>query len=122
MPDLQHTFGADLTVSATGDLALSDGTQLGQERVLRRLLTAPGNYIWQLAYGAGLPGFIGTPAQSDRISAVAKAQMYRESVVLRNPAPVVSVDVEPTGVVTLDIKYADATTQQTTTLSFSLNG
>ncbi len=122
MPDLQHTYGADLTVSANGDLALSDSTALGRERVLKRLLTAPGAYIWHPAYGAGLPGFIGNPAHADRIAAVARAQMYREAVVVRNPAPKVSVDAQPTGVVTLDIQYADAPTQQAVSLTFSLNG
>lgn len=122
MADIQHTFGADLTLSATGDVATSDGTQLGQERVLRRLLTVPKGYIWHLNYGAGLPRFIGNVANKLRIAAVAKAQMYREALVSRNPAPAVSVDVQPTGVVTLDIKYVDATSQAPQTINFNLNG
>jgi hypothetical protein len=122
MPDLSQTFGADLTLSATGDLALADGTALGQQRVLRRLLTAPRDYIWHVAYGAGLPRFVGQPAHPDRIAAITRSQMYREAVVLRNPAPVVTVNGQPTSVVTLSIQYADATSQQPAVLNFSLNG
>jgi hypothetical protein len=122
MADLSHTYGSDLTVSPTGDLALADNTLLGEQRVLRRLLTAPGAYLWHLNYGAGLPRFVGQPANGQRIAAVAKAQMYREKIVTRNPAPVVSVDVQPAGVVTLDIQYVDATTQQTASLNPTLNG
>ena len=47
MPDLAHQFGADLVAGATGDLAVVDGPALGRQRVLRRLLTNPGDYIWQ---------------------------------------------------------------------------
>jgi hypothetical protein len=122
MPDIQHTFGNDLTVSATGDIALSDTTQLGQERVLRRLLTAPKAYVWHLNYGAGLPRFVGLPANKPRIAAVARAQMYREAAVARAPAPAIAVDVQQTGVVTLSIAYSDAASLTPVVLNFNLNG
>jgi hypothetical protein len=122
MADIQHTYGNDLTLSLTSDIATSDGSQLGQERVLRRLLTIPGAYIWHLNYGAGLPRFVGLVANRLRIAALAKAQMYREAAVARNPAPIVSVDVQNTGVVTLGIKYADAASQKPQTLNLNLNG
>lgn len=122
MPDLAHVYGNDLSVSANGDLALSDGTTLGQERVLRRLLTAPGAYIWQLDYGAGLPRFVGEVANKARIAAVARSQIHREDIVARTPAPVITVDVQPNSVVTLDIQYVDTATQAAAGVNFSLNG
>lgn len=122
MADIAHQFGSDLTISATGDIAISDGAQLGKERILRRLLTIPGSYIWHLAYGAGLPRFVGQVANKLRIAAVARSQMYREASVSRSPAPAIAVDVQPTGVVTLNISYADATTQQTVSINHNLNG
>ena len=54
MPDINHLWGNDLAFSATGDLATADVPTLTQQRVLRRLLTNPGDYIWELDYGAGL--------------------------------------------------------------------
>ena len=101
MANLQHTFGSDLTSSANGDILTSDGTREGQERVLRRLLTNPKVYIWHLNYGAGLPvnygaglpGFVGRVANSLGITAIAKAQMFLEAIVSRNPGPTISVDV-----------------------------
>ena len=122
MADLQHTFGSDLTISANGDILTSDGTQGGQERVLRRLLTNPKAYIWHLNYGAGLPGFVGRVANSLRTTAVAKAQMFLEAIVSRNPGPTISVDVQNTGVVTLDIQYVDATSLTPQVLNIPLNG
>ena len=122
MPDVQHTFGSDLTLSVNGDIDTSDGTQLGQERVLRRLLTNPQDYIWHLNYGAGLPGFVGLPTNEARISAITRAQMFRESVVARTPAPQITINVQPTGTVTESILYSDAATQQPVVLTFDLTG
>lgn len=116
--DLALTFGGDLSTDATGDLAVSSGSQLGQERVLRRLLTNPGNYLWWLAYGAGLARFIGRPAAPLRIAAVTKAQMALEAAVARNPPPKVVTQVGKDGTVTESISYVDAVsgTQQILTL------
>ena len=60
MPDVSHMYGNDLTAANNGDLAVSTLTQLGQERVIRRLMTSQGQYIFQLDYGAGLPAYLGT--------------------------------------------------------------
>lgn len=120
MPDVAHTFGSDLTLGPGGDIATSDGSQLGQERVLRRLLTNPSDYIWHLEYGAGLPSFIGQPTNKPRIAAITRAQMFLESVVARNPAPLITVDARSTGVVTETIVYADAPTGQQQVLTFNL--
>ena len=62
MPDISHQFSADLSLSPTGDLATITAPQLTQQRVLRRLLTNPGDYIWHPSYGAGLAAFVGQPA------------------------------------------------------------
>lgn len=117
MPDIQHTFGADLTVSPSGDLAVSSGPQLGLERVLRRLLTAAGEYIWQPAYGAGLPAAVGQVANPARLRAVIRAQMLAEAEVARTPAPVIDVTSSGDGTVFASIKYADAATGATQTLN-----
>ena len=67
MPDLFHQYGGDLLLGPSGDLASVDATLLGQQRVLRRLLTNPGDYLWNPAYGAGLGQFVGQPASVARI-------------------------------------------------------
>lgn len=120
MADLFHNFGADLAIGPTGDLALSSGSLLTQQRVLRRLLTNSGDYIWQIAYGGGLAQFIGQPTSSGQISAVVQDQLTRESRIAKTPAPQISVTAQMDGTVTLNIGYADSATGQTTSLSFSL--
>lgn len=118
MADASHVFGSDLSVGPTGDLALSSGTAYGQERVLRRLLTNPGDEIWLLDYGAGLPGMVGQPTNARRIQAIARSQMLQEQAVARTPAPTVDVTVQNTGVVTASVRYADANTGEPATLTF----
>lgn len=120
MADIWQQWGSDLIIGPTGDLATASGTSLGQQRVLRRLLTNPGDYIWQPDYGAGLAQFVGQPVNAFQIAAVVRSQIFREAVVARSPEPVVDVQVDDTGVVYVSIRYADATSLETQVLSFSM--
>ena len=126
MPDISHQWGSDLSLSPTGDLALADGPLLTRQRLLRRLLTNRGDYIWQLGYGAGLPGFVGQPANSSGIAALVRGQMFKEPGVATAPAP--DIEVSPmigsgsTGGLALSLRYADADTSATQALSFTVEG
>ncbi len=115
MPDLNHAFGTDLALGPGGDLATVSGTDLTQQRVLRRLLTNPKDYIWQLDYGAGLGAYVGRPANAAQLQGVTQAQMQLEPTVAQSPAPVVSVVSQNNGTVTMTIRYADAVTGATVT-------
>lgn len=119
MADISHQFGGDLTLSPTGDLANSSNAALTRQRVLKRLLTNPGDYIWNLDYGAGLAGFIGQPASATRIAAVVRSQIFKEATIARTPEPVIDIQLSPTGTVYVHIRYADAITGDTQLLSFS---
>ena len=120
MADLALQFGGDLSVGPSGDIALVDGAELTQQRVLRRLLTNGGDYIWQISYGAGLGQFVGQPGAPSAISGVARMQMLQEAAVARTPAPVITTALDAGGTATLTLRYADAATGQTNLLSFSL--
>lgn len=125
MPDLSHQWGSDFSIGPTGDLAVAAGPALGQQRVLRRLLTNPGEYIWQPDYGAGLARFIGYPASPLQIQAVIRSQIFKESTVARTPEPIITVSVSPAGAagtVYVYIRYQDTTSGQTQVLSFSVGG
>jgi phage baseplate assembly protein W len=120
MPDLSHFYGSDLTVGPSGDLATVDGTQLGQQRVLRRLLTNPGDYVWNPGYGAGLAQFVGGPANAAQIRSVIRSQIFQENAVARTPEPVIDVQADASGAVAVQIRYADATTGETLALGFTV--
>jgi hypothetical protein len=116
MPELAHQWGGDLQVSPTGDLATVSGTQQGQQRVLRRLLTGAKEYIWALGYGAGLPGRVGDVAHPQSLAGVIRRQMLLEPVVAPTPEPTVTVASGTDDSTVANISYADATTGQTVTL------
>ena len=122
MSDIHHQFGSDLLLGPTGDLAVVSGSLLGQQRVLRRLLTNLGDYIWQLTYGAGLAQFVGQPANVLRVAAVIRSQIFREAAVAATPAPV--VDVQPasdgTGSIAVQVRSSDAVTGTSQILNFSV--
>jgi len=124
MADIAHQWGSDLGFGPTGDLAVVAGSALGQQRVLRRLLTNPLDYIWQPTYGAGLAGFIGQPANALQIRATIRSQIFMEAVVAQNPEPTVNVTLNPAGAagdVYVNILYVDAQTGQTQVLTFSVS-
>jgi hypothetical protein len=121
--DIDHQWGSDLGFGPTGDIAVVSGAAAGQERVLRRLLTNPLDYIWQPTYGAGLATFVGEPASVTRIQSVIRGQIFKESTVMRDPEPTITVTISPggsTGDVYVQILYVDATSGQTQMLTFSV--
>ena len=107
----------------TGDLALSTGTARGQQRVLRRLLTNPGEYIWQLDYGAGLAQFVGDPISPLQVQAVIRSQIFKEAAVTADPEPEIEMlPATGAGSVAVTISYADSDTGESQVLTFSVRG
>ena len=117
MTDISHTIGSDLSIGPTGDLAQAGDPALGTQRVLRRLLTNPGDYIWQLAYGAGLARMVVQPTNAAAIQGVIRSQMLQEAAVATTPAPVVTVSADGSGNVFATVQYTDAATGQNQVLT-----
>lgn len=110
MTDISHTMGLDLTVAATGDLADVSDVAAVSQRVLRRLLTNAGDYIWALTYGAGLPQFVGRTVNVTQLQAIIRNQLQLEASVARIPLPSATVVANADGTVAATITYADAAT------------
>jgi len=121
MPDAALLWGGDLSFTPAWDIALVTGTVLGQQRVLRRLLTNPGDYIWHLNYGAGLAQFVGTTVNVAAIRSTIRSQIFMESAVARLPEPAINVQSSPNGSVYVYIRYVDSTAGTTQVLSFSVS-
>ena len=119
MADLYHMIGNDLNHGASGDLQSVAGTMQGQQRVLRRLLTSPGTYIWQTDYGGGLPALVGQTLDVGALTAVIRNQLALEAVVASDPAPVITVHPIANGVF-VTIAYVDADSGAQTNVSFNL--
>jgi hypothetical protein len=118
--ELNHTVGGDLVIGPTGDLSLSSGLQRSQQRILRRLLTNPGDYIWNPTYGAGLPSYIGTLADLGKVRSVIRQQMLLEDSVAKQPEPQVAVTAIQNGL-QVSVRYQDAQSKTPAILSFNVN-
>jgi hypothetical protein len=116
VPDVFHQYGSDIVTSANGDLLTCASVLESEQRVLRRLFTNPGDYIWQPGYGAGLPQKIGSPFDVSTIESIVQSQMYLEDSVVRVPPPEVDVASIPNGMF-VDIEYTEADTQDDVVLS-----
>lgn len=121
MADISHEWGSDLTIGSNGDLSLATGPTLARQRVLRRLLTNPGDYIWHPDYGAGFPAYVGLPEDAVRVDAVARQQLALEAGVAQSPPPTVAVSAGADGVLVLAISYTDADSGEPQVLGLSVS-
>lgn len=119
MSDCYQYYGNDIGQSSTGDILPTSGTEEGQQRILRRLLTNPGDYIWHSNYGAGLPSFIGQNLDIAKITGIVRGQMMLEAVVAKFPIPIIQMQEIPGGI-TCSIQYNDAVSKQPVTLAFDV--
>lgn len=121
--DINHFWGGDLLPGLTGDLQPVNGTTRGQQRILRRLLTNPGDYVFQPTYGAGLPQWVGRLLDAGKITALIRSQIMLEDSVAKTPPPQISVQQTPTDLTGLavTIAYNDAATNAPTVLSFNVS-
>lgn len=121
--DIYHYWGSDLSLGGGGDLLTTDGTIRGQQRVLRRLLTNPGDYVFQPDYGAGLPSFVGQPIDPGKVAGLIRAQILLEDSVAQDPAPQISVQSAPTdpSAIAVTIAYNDAASGKPVVLSFNVS-
>jgi hypothetical protein len=118
--DAGHFWGGDLLLSPTGDLARVTGADRSKQRVIRRLMTNPGDYIWHPTYGAGLPRRIGTLANPAEIKGVILAQLALEASVAKSPAPQVTVSTFVNGI-SVKIVYVALPDRQPVPLSFDVS-
>jgi hypothetical protein len=119
LADIDQTWGGDIGLSPTGDLGRVTRAARSKQRVLRRLMTNPGDYIWHPTYGAGLPGKLGSTATASEIQALILAQMKLEPSVAQSPAPVITVTVFPGGLAVRGV-YTALPDRQPVPLSFEV--
>lgn len=116
----------DLSLQASGDFLLTEGAEATKQRLIRRLLTNPGTYIWHPTYGAGLGQFIGrllSSTEFDELKGIITSQIFEESAIAKTPPPEIDLNQDPTDYSSLfcTIKYYDAITQQPFVLSFQVS-
>ncbi|NOV25884.1 phage tail protein [Cupriavidus necator] len=118
--DIDHWAGVDIGVSATGDLGRSSGEIRAQQRIVRRLVTNPSDYMFHPEYGAGLPAKIGESADLPALRALIRTQVLMEEAVARLPEPEVDL-VQINSGFSITIRYTSADTRKPITLSFDVN-
>ena len=118
--DVNHWMGGDMTVSPTGDLGLASADLRTQQRIVRRLVTNPGDYIFHTDYGAGLPQKIGETLDVPALRGLIRAQILQEAGVAQDPEPQVDV-AAITGGVSVRILYSSAITREPVSLQFNVS-
>ncbi len=118
-PDAQHWFGEDLSVSGTGDIALSDGIDLSNERIVRRLMTNLTEYIWHTEYGASVPKRVGDTLDLSLVESIIRSQIFDEESVSKDHDITIKVQPVLNGVF-CQIDYIEALTGRQASLNFDV--
>ncbi|MEW1780576.1 hypothetical protein AB0305_00105 [Arthrobacter sp. NPDC080086] len=118
--DVNHWVGGDITVSPTGDLGLASADLRTQQRIVRRLVSNPGDYIFHTDYGAGLPQKIGETLDVPALRGLIRSQILQEAGVAQSPEPQVDV-AAITGGVSVRILYSSAITREPVSLQFNVS-
>ena len=106
MTDLSLEWGGDFTLTVPkGGISLVSGSDLTRQRLIRRLLTNPGDYIFDTTYGAGLGRFIGSPININQIRGLVNTQALLERTV--DKVLSVTVESDNIGYVNCTIIYTD---------------
>jgi hypothetical protein len=119
--DADTSWNGDIAAGPTGDIAMTSGAILGQQRVLRRLMTNQNDYVWHPTYGAGLGQFIGMPVDARSLVGVIKSEIFAEAAVARQPEPAISANALPNGSIYLSISYVDAVNGDAQSLTFTVS-
>lgn len=106
-------------VASDGDLLPVDGLDRGRQRIIRRLLTNPGDYRWHPEYGAGLGRLVGETRDRYAIESRIRSQIMQEACVARQPLPVITSSPIPDGIF-VSIVYTDAELGQQVTLQLNV--
>lgn len=118
--DVNHWVGGDIGTSPTGDIGMVNGDTRTQQRIVRRLVTNAGDYIFHPDYGAGLPQKIGQTLDVGALRGLIRSQVLMEQGVAQTPEPQVDVAAINNGV-SVHIRYTSSITRNPVTLKFSVN-
>ncbi|AAW62163.1 hypothetical protein [Gluconobacter oxydans] len=118
MSALSHTIGGDLVLTTGAALATVSDAEETRQKILRRLCTNPGGYLWHLDYGAGLPAMVGKAMDAGTIQSVVQQQMATESGVDQTQPVTVTVTSTPSGLFRCDVSYTDSQTQTIQALTY----
>lgn len=123
--DIFLNWGADFqwTNNSPRDLLMATGSELSQQRILRRLLTNALDYIWVPSFGAGLPQQIGqlnSDTNFDSIKSTITSQIFNESSVAQTPPPEVFLQNIQYNDLFCQINYTLSPSQQPIVLTFDV--
>jgi hypothetical protein len=90
-------WGGDIAIGPSGDIAVAPVESELQQRIIRRLLTNAGDYIWHNNYGAGLGTYVGEPYSPTIIEYIVSVQLQQEPLIVTLPPPSVLVSQSSEG-------------------------
>jgi hypothetical protein len=122
--DTSQYFNSDWELDSRNDLLRAYQPTEGNQRIIRRLLTAPGQYVWHPTYGAGVGAFIGkglSDKDANKLKATINAQIYQEPFVAQSPPAKITLQRSDNGLLCV-IQYYNLVKEDYEVVNFTIQG
>ena len=118
--DISHEIGDDIRLDSTNDLAFVFDTDETNQRIMRRLFTNKGTYIWNAKWGASIPWKVGETLSLELYNLVVNevtAAVLEDEDVAKDPPPEISIKTTNNGLICY-IRYYNTSSDKHDTISF----
>jgi hypothetical protein len=108
--DLQHIYGGDLALSATGNLATATGLAQTNQTVARFIMTNPGDDSFNPDFGLGAGALVGETNAASKIEALILKGLKTLNIIDQTRPMSASVTFTEDGTTTARVAYFAAAT------------
>ena len=120
--DIYHEIGDDIQLDSTNDLLFVHDTTETNQRIMRRLFTNKGTYIWNSKFGASIPWKVGESLSlevyKDIVNQVT-ASVLEDDDVAKSPPPEINIKTTSNGLICY-IKYYNLSSDEHDTITLQV--
>jgi len=105
--DIHHIIGSDILLDKSNDLSFVFDTNETNQRIMRRLFTNKGTYIWNAKWGGSIPWKIGEMLSLEVYREIVNevtAAVLEDDDVAKDPPPEIKIETTSNGLICY-IKY-----------------
>lgn len=100
--DVHHIIGDDILLDKSNDLAFVFDTDETNQRIMRRLFTNKGTYIWNAKWGASIPWRVGDTLSAEVYREIVneiRAAVLEDGNVAKDPLPEITIEQSSNGLI-----------------------
>lgn len=120
--DVHHIIGDDILLDKSNDLLFVFDTDETNQRIMRRLFTNKGTYIWNAKWGASIPWRVGDTLSAEVYREIVneiRAAVLEDDDVAKDPPPEITIEQISNGLICY-IRYYNLSEDEHDTISLRI--